>query len=178
MEPLAGTQHRRQITGSDRDYVVFVLQLRRYLYGGLSEAEVRRFERGAIPPMSFKGLMSFYPLVSDNEQLEALDEWIETRTWLALQRRAKLLAGYTPPTVWTLDRDALRAFRTTSSRTGRPVDLRLPSARRISSLINAAVHVHGLTVVTRSSRLYLYEEGVRDADQAALGPRFDGVSQT
>ncbi|MGX5681161.1 reverse transcriptase domain-containing protein [Schumannella luteola] len=157
-EPLGGTQNMARVTGSDRDYVTFIWQLRRYLYGSLSENQVRRFQRGAVPAMSFKGLMSFYPLVDDDEQLRQLDEWIAAQAWLALRRRAKLLRAVTPPPTWSISKKALIGLRTRSSVTGKPLDLRLPSVRRIASVISTAVAVHGLAVVGNTSRLYLYDQ--------------------
>lgn len=160
LEPLAGTQARGRFGKDDLDYNVFVLQLRRYLYGPLSEADVQRFRTGNIPPMSFQGVMSFYPLIDDNEQLRALDEWILNRVWLAMRKRARLLrgAGLPVPPPHGLSRFNLAQFRTVSRSTGRPVDLRLPTLQAMAGVIRAAVTRHGLGVVTRHPNLYAYDE--------------------
>jgi RNA-directed DNA polymerase len=160
LEPLAGTQSLRRFGTDDLDYNVFVLQLRRYLYGPLSEADVQRLRSGNIPPMSFQGVMSFYPLVDDDKQLRALDEWILNRVWLAMRKRARLLraAGLPVPTPHGLSRFKLSQFRTKSRSTGRPVDLRLPTLEAMAGVIRAAVTRHGLGVVTRHPNLYAYDE--------------------
>jgi RNA-directed DNA polymerase len=160
LEPLKGTQDPDRISATDRDYVVFVWQLRRYLYGPLSEAEVRRFQQGQIPAMSFKGVMSFFPLVDDDHALVELDEWITTRTWLAIRKRRRTLSstlGGTPlPVPWTASRADLHGLTATSSRTGKTIDLRLPSIRRIAGLIQAAIRVHGAGIVTGHTSPYNY----------------------
>ena len=159
-EPQNGTQSVSQLTDLDRDYVTYVWQLRRYLYGGLSENQVRRFQHGRIPPMSFQGAMSYFPLVDDDAQLRALDVWIATQTWLAVRRRKTLLQRTIHRTVlpWGLDREALIGLTTKAATTGDPLDLRLPSVRRISQAIQLGIRSHGLGVVSDADALYLYDE--------------------
>ena len=66
-----------RVNGSfDNDYLVMIYQIRRYLYGGLSEAKLRRYSSRSTARIHFKGLMSFYPIVDDEEQLKALDGWL------------------------------------------------------------------------------------------------------
>ena len=158
-EPIAGTQSLARLTGNDRDYATLIWQLRRYLYGPLSESQVRRFQQGAIPPMTFEGVMSFFPLVNDQAALRELDSWIATQVWLAIRKRANLLKGSVTafPEPWTRERQELFRLVVTSTRTGKRVDLRLPSVERVSSVIHAAVLTHGTKVVGSGHNLYLYE---------------------
>ena len=159
MEPLRNNQSLDAITSNDRDYVTYVWQLRRYLYGPLSENDVRRFQHGAIPAMSFQGVMSFFPLVDHDKDLVELDVWIATQTWLALKKRQRLLSSYgkTAPRTWGLSRSQLIKLKSFSGRTGEEIDLRLPSLRRIAGAIRLAVDTHGLAAVSDGSDLYLYE---------------------
>lgn len=160
LEPLKGTQNLARVGANDRDYVVYIWQLRRYLYGSLSETEVRRFQDGNIPPMSFKGVMSFFPLVDDADTLTKLDEWITTRTWLALRKRRRILtpalSGTSVPVPWAAERAELHGLRATSGTTGADIDLRLPSVGRISNLIQDAIRVHGVGIVTGRTSPYNY----------------------
>jgi RNA-directed DNA polymerase len=49
-----------RVAGSiDLDYVVMLYQIRRYLYGELSESQLRRFMARQTPLMTYHGLMSF-----------------------------------------------------------------------------------------------------------------------
>jgi RNA-directed DNA polymerase len=159
MEPLRNNQNLSAITSNDRDYVTYIWQLRRYLYGPLSENEVRRFQHGAVPAMSFQGVMSFFPLVDHDKDLIELDVWIATQTWLALKKRAQLLSTRVArvPRTWDLNRSQLIQLKVVSGTTGDEIDLRLPSLRRIAGVIRLAVSTHGFESVSDGSRLYLYE---------------------
>ncbi len=160
LEPLSSTQAITRLGAVDKDYITLIWQLRRYLYGSLSESDIRRYQSGAIPPMSFQGVMSFFPLVNDDKTLRELDEWILSQVWLALRKRARLLQGMKtkPPLPQALSRDDLTGFTSTSSRSGEELDLRMPSIRRVAKAIRLAVSTHGLNVVTRGATLYLYSD--------------------
>lgn len=155
----AGDQDLTQISAAtDRDYVTYVLQLRRYLYGDLSEAQLRRYERGGIPPRKFKGFMSFFPLVDDADQLRQLDEWIVHQTWLALRKRARLLtaAGVAaPPLPHGLAVGELARYHHIST-AGAAVDLRLPSVRRMSAVVRKATARYGAGAVRKGVDPYDY----------------------
>jgi hypothetical protein len=158
-EPIRGSQNVRRLAGGlDRDYVALLSQLRRYLYGSLSEAQLRRLLRGPLPPMmSLGGLLGRHPLVDDTEQLRRLDAWLSTQVWLALRKRADLLSGAVahPPAPWGYTQARLATYMTRSTR-GRhlPVDGRLPSAVRMSELVRRAVRAHGTRVATHTASLY------------------------
>lgn len=159
-EPLGGSQDLNRLTDMDRDYVTYVWQLRRYLYGPLSENQVRRFQQGSVPDIVFEGVMSFFPMVDHDQELLNLDVWIATQTWLTLKKRMRLLAAETSkvPVPWGAEIPQLIRLETTSRSTGAPVDLRLPSIRRISSVIRTAVSTHGFRAASSGSDLYLYED--------------------
>lgn len=151
-EPFSGNQAPSRLTETDRDYATFVWQLRRYMYGPLSEADVRRYQAGRIPPMSFKGIMSFFPLVDHPDSLRILDEWLSTEVWLAMRKRRSLLSGLGLPTPKPhgADKATLLGWRSTSASTGEPVDLRLPSFQRMAGVVRSAVNTYGLGVVSGS----------------------------
>ena len=69
-EPELGTQHPDRLQRVDRDYVTYVWQVRRYLYGDISERRLRRFQARGVPRRRFRGVMSFFPLLDDDQQLE------------------------------------------------------------------------------------------------------------
>lgn len=60
----------------DWDYVTTLSQIRSYLYGGLDDTKLRHYKLGIIDSLSFRGLMSYYPLVDDEKQLKILDGWL------------------------------------------------------------------------------------------------------
>ena len=96
LEPSRGTQRADRLTdaNADHDYLTLISQLRRYLYGSLSESDLRNFQNGALPKMKFDGVMSYFPLVNSKDQLKNLDGWIVNTIWLALRKRARLLKKY------------------------------------------------------------------------------------
>ena len=157
---MGGTVATSRLDGEvDRDYVVFVSQLRRYLYGDLNEADLRRFQARGIPMRRFKGLMSYYPLIDDSDQLARLDRWLLRETWLTLRKRSALLrAGgvLALPQPHDLALPDLVRFQSRSTKTGEPIDLQLPSFRRIANIMRSAALIHGPNRIGQTRRLYEY----------------------
>ena len=97
----------------DRDLVVAISTIRRYLYGNLTEDLLKAYLGGRYDRMTFKGLMSFYPLVTDEEQLRALDGWLISIIFRCVQLRSRLLKK------WNQDRSDRFPFNTNRSRFAR-----------------------------------------------------------
>jgi RNA-directed DNA polymerase len=94
IQPL--TKHSlagQKIPANDKDdnFLTAMMQVRRYMYGGLSKRQMRNFIDGRTKRIFFKGIMSFYPLVDDVNQLRALDGWLLSVIYRALKHRAVLL---------------------------------------------------------------------------------------
>lgn len=140
----------------DRDYVVLLFQLRRYLYGDLSESQLRRFLTHDTPRIHYRGLMSFYPIVNDEEQLRSLDGWLLHTVYTTLRRRAALFAPAglaSLPAPHGLSPEGLVHFTGTTSK-GPTLDLRLPSFLRMARLLKTASQAHGANAI--SNRLSAY----------------------
>ncbi|QIM45041.1 reverse transcriptase domain-containing protein [Leclercia adecarboxylata] len=75
----------------DKSFLRAMVQIRRYMYGGLQDSTIKNFLSGRSKRIFFKGVMSFYPLVTDQEQLRQLDGWLVSVVYRALKLRAKLL---------------------------------------------------------------------------------------
>jgi hypothetical protein len=154
-EAEAGTQHPGRLQRVDRDYVTYVWQVRRYLYGDISERRLRRFQARGVPRRRFRGVMSFFPLLDDQRQLEELDTWLVSVTCMAMKKRARLLhrLGYaTLPDPHGLPCESLASYVRKSETTGGTLDLRLPSFRRIASVIRQAATQYGTNSIARTSR--------------------------
>lgn len=84
------------IPSNNRDPALLsaMLQIRRYLYGGLLHKEMLEYIQGRRPSILFKGAMSFYPLLNDEKQLRDLDGWLLSVIHRVLQKRAKLLLSH------------------------------------------------------------------------------------
>lgn len=128
----------------DRDYLVMIMQIRRYLYGGMSEDQLRKYISAATPKIHFKGLMSFYPIVNDESQLKHLDGWMLHTIHTTLKKRSAYLQsqGLPRPQPHGLSRGDLIACESTTTG-GTRVDLRLPSFTRISKLLQRAARIFG-----------------------------------
>lgn len=81
------------IPSNDKDpaFLTAILQIRRYLYGGLSNKQMLEYIQGRSNIIEFKGVMSFYPLVNNEEQLKGLDGWLLSVIHRAIEKRMALL---------------------------------------------------------------------------------------
>lgn len=94
IQPLTGTTLQSvkiPSNGEDNDFVTAIMQIRRYLYGNLSEHMLKNYLNGAYKRLSFRGVMSFYPLIDNEEQMKELDRWLLSTILNALKKRDKLL---------------------------------------------------------------------------------------
>ncbi len=134
----------------DKDYVVMLYQIRRYLYGEMSEAQLRKYMARQTPQMRYHGLMSFYPVVSDEVQLKELDGWLVNCVYRALKLRwllfSKQAAPLNRPLPYGLSKEDLLSLKTKTV-SGTTRDLRFPSVARISKLIRRAANVYGASAI-------------------------------
>ena len=80
-------------TAYDWDLVTCLNEIRRYMYGGLYEAEIMAFLNLGTKLRAVRGLMAFYPMVTNPTQLIHLDGWFLSVLRRALRERARVLAG-------------------------------------------------------------------------------------
>lgn len=94
LQPLRGSALQGLVipaNGKDPALLTAMLQIRRYMYGGLSSQQLRNYINGRSKRIHFKGVMSFYPLVNDHEQLRTLDGWLVSTIHRSVQLRSRLL---------------------------------------------------------------------------------------
>ena len=154
-EPLQGRVNNARLIGLDRDYLVLISQIRRYLYGNLREEQVRNYLARATPRIHYRGFMSFFPVVDNDELLKNLDGWLVSKIYLALRRRTKLLKnlGVSPlPDPHSRDREGLVNLKIGN------VDLSIPSFLRMSKLLRSAVRTHGANAVANPKSAYYYSK--------------------
>jgi RNA-directed DNA polymerase len=164
----------RMLGPIDRDYPVLIYQLRRYLYGGLSESMLRRYLVRQIPKLRFKGLMSFYPIVDDEKLLRELDGWMLSVVIRALELRAQLWTSYYPgalPTPHGCSRAQLLQLRHNPG-SGPLQDLRFPSFLRISRLLRRASTTYGPSTIAnaQSSRYHSSATNMSSTDGSSTRP--------
>lgn len=138
--------------GIDLDYLIMILQIRRYLYGNLTEERIARLRSGEVARLNYPGVMSFFPSVDDIDQLKGLDGWLLHTVHTSLARRGRLLHELGVPALPTphgLSREAL--LRASGEKpTGEAASLRLPSFVRMGTLIKAAAEAHGPNTIGRT----------------------------
>ena len=141
----------------DWDYYTALLQLRRYLYGGLTDEKLARYIRGQIPDLHFRGLMSYYPLVDDDEQLSSMDAWLRHVLRQSLRRRERLWRTHTgcalpgPRADWVEDVTHLGVWEDSG---GQTYDLRVPSFLLINRAMRLALRQSGISAVTNPQSSY------------------------
>lgn len=166
LQPLKGKELKALIIPSksndDPALLTAMLEIRRYLYGNLTDEKIRGYLKGYYKKINFKGIMSFYPLVNDEMQLKQLDGWLVSTIYRTLQLRAKLLKK------WRYDRknqfpfnvsqkDILRTFKEKIIYNKRLIEI--PSFLRIHKAIKKGLVSKGIEdVMNPNSNQYSYTE--------------------
>lgn len=150
IQPLNGSKLQGLvIPANNRDLALLtaIMQIRRYMYGGLSGQQLRNYISGRTKRIYFKGIMSFYPLVNDQAQLKELDGWLVSVIYRALKLRAKLLKkwGHNCDAIFpfTVPRESLpSAFRATKVK-GKQL-LEIPSFMLIHKALEKGLQIRGI----------------------------------
>ncbi len=77
----------------DWDLITALNEVRRYVYGGLSETDLENFIEHDVKLRAMKGLMAFYPLVDTVRELQALDGWLVSMVLRAVRERNRLIVA-------------------------------------------------------------------------------------
>ncbi|WP_120216015.1 reverse transcriptase domain-containing protein [Sphingopyxis sp. EG6] len=77
----------------DWDLVTCLNEIRRYIYGGLRESDLMNFIEKDKKLRFVRGLLAFYPLVTDPKTLIELDGWLKSVIKRAIRERNRLIAG-------------------------------------------------------------------------------------
>lgn len=142
----------------DRDYRIMLYQIRRYLYGELSESQLRRFMARQTPLMKYHGVMSFYPIVDDERMLKQIDGWLIGSVHRAMRLRARLLgkAGIAVlPRPHGMSKRQLLALRHREA-DGALWDLRFPSIARVARLMRRAARTYGASAIANPQSAQYY----------------------
>lgn len=97
LQPLNGLQLKAVTipsAGMDENLISALSSIRRYLYGNLSDDYIRRYLAGSSGRVFYKGVMSYYPLLTDKEQMQELDGWLVNQVWKAVRKRDSLLTKW------------------------------------------------------------------------------------
>ncbi|MEA4938788.1 MAG: reverse transcriptase domain-containing protein [Christensenella sp.] len=145
----------------DPALVVAISQIRRYLYGDLTDEKIIKYLNNTYKKLEFKGLMSFYPLVNDEEQLKALDGWLAHTVLTFLKRRNKILEDNSREVAEIPTRNYKLFLEYCSNLVVRGTigACKIPSFVRIYKAIQKGINTYGLdSVINPQSLKYDYED--------------------
>lgn len=77
----------------DWDLITCLNEIRRYIYGGLKEADIERFLDQDIKLPIVRGLMAFYALINNISRLSELDGWLLNVISRAIRERNRQIIG-------------------------------------------------------------------------------------
>lgn len=78
----------------DWDFVTCLNELRKYIYGGLGETQIRQFLDHNQKLTGIRGLMGFMPLMTNKRQLADLDGWLLNILMRAQRERCRVAARH------------------------------------------------------------------------------------
>lgn len=93
IQPLDGKNRSTIIVpnsiNNDPSFLTAIMQIRRFLYGSLNEDKLSKYLNGTYKQLAFKGIMSYYPLITDEDQLKELDSWLFNTILNSIELRRK-----------------------------------------------------------------------------------------
>jgi RNA-directed DNA polymerase len=149
--------------GKDRDLVTAIMQIRRYLYGDISERMLTNYLNGANKTLKFKGIMSFYPLVNNELQMMELDAWLISTILNTLNLRKKHLMRHYPALVFTnfpfnQTKDDLITHCKSERIFNKKGLMQIPSFLRIHNAISMGLVNEGIEKIMHPDSVKYYEE--------------------
>ncbi len=147
----------------DRDFITALMQVRRYLYGNMTEITLKKYLNGTYNRLSFKGIMSFYPLVTDENQMAELDKWLVSTILNVLNKRKRLLLIHLPnfntnQFPFNCNKDMLVEKCRNTLVYGKKGLIELPSFMRIYKAIKKGVTNEGIEKVMHPDSNMYYDE--------------------
>jgi len=129
----------------DWDLVTCINELRNYIYGGLKQEKLVAFLAENKRITRFKGLMSFYPLVTNVEQFSQLDGWLISVLRRAVKERSRLIQTHFGGTLAPLSDARLIDGSWYEYQSGIPLETGAPSFVLAWRAARKAFRQYGLT---------------------------------
>nr|WP_298892930.1 reverse transcriptase domain-containing protein [uncultured Acinetobacter sp.] len=141
----------------DYNLMISLMQIRRYIYGDLSHQQLTNYIEGRSKRLRFKGVMSFYPLVNNKKQLEALDGWLVSTLYRCIKLREKLLIQqhYILPNTYAFPIDK----KNLAVSLNKLKKYEIPSFKLILEALEVGINKEGLPKIVRPDT-YSYKFGV------------------
>lgn len=147
----------------DKDFVTAIMQIRRFLYGNMTELTLKKYLNGTYKHLSFKGIMSFYPLVNDEQQMIGLDKWMISTILNALNKRKILLKIHNPyfnENQFPFNSNAIQLISDCKNRriNGKKGLIQIPSFLRIHKALQIGLTNEGIEKIMNPNTKQYYEE--------------------
>lgn len=142
---------------SNSNFLSAICQIRRYLYGDLTEYHLLQYKRGNLRKLRFKGLMSFYILADDENQLKELDKWMISAILKSLKLCFKEIKPIERDFPFNLDdKNIISICRDKKSEGGKRL-YETPSFLRINQAIKLGLKNDGIEgTMNKNMRTYNY----------------------
>lgn len=145
--------------GRDKNFLSAIMDVRRYLYGNLTEEILKKYMNGTFKVLDFKGIMSFYPLINDIDLLKELDNWLISTILNIIELRRKKLVKYDstfpshqPP--FFLNKDELLLHCKTAVVGYKTGLLEIPSFLRIHNALKLGLLNNGVESIMNPQSIY------------------------
>lgn len=136
-----------------------IRQIRRYLYGNLNEISLLKYKSNQKMSLQFKGLMSYYPILTNIPQLIELDGWLISTIHKTLRVRKKLLNKHgfrnTNQYPFICTKEQLLQ-KSKYKKDFKDRSYRIPSFLRIFNTIKLGIENHGISGMFQESNIYHY----------------------
>jgi len=151
------------ISNCDPDLLSCINEIRRYLYGDVSQQTLNNYLIGRSNKISFKGIMSFYPLVNDEIQLRSLDGWLKNAIYISVKKRGRLFSHKWKHDVlsnfpYTITRYSILADFKGQVINGKTRQLQIPSFYMIFQAIQRGLTEGGIGGVANPESLTYYSD--------------------
>lgn len=146
----------------DKDLITAIMQIRRYLYGDLTEMRLNNYINGIYYKLNFKGIMSYYPLITDDEQMKYLDRWLVSTILNTINKRKKLLLAHNPhfnidQFPFNCDKDTFISISKHEIINNKKGLMQIPSFTRIYRALRIGVVNEGVEQIMNANSYYYYE---------------------
>lgn len=146
----------------DKDLVTAIMQIRRYLYGDLSEMRLQNYINGIYYSLNFKGIMSYYPLITDEEQMKYLDRWLISTILNTINKRKQLLLAHNPhfntnQFPFNCNKDEFLSISRNKAINNKRGLMQIPSFMRIYKALRIGLVNDGIEQIMNSNTYYYYE---------------------
>jgi hypothetical protein len=146
--PLEGHVSLTRFTedGTDWDVVTCINELRRYIYGGITEARLNQcIASNNLRLHMTKSVLSYYPLVSDGQLWKELDGWLLDRLHAVGIKRVATIRLIHPDI--SVSRPSLRAYSKAELISGEWYTEEIRNETKLPSFYKSWVYVQKLTKV-------------------------------